>query len=170
MELWGVSMMGVMTIQPPLPMVLAGAVPIGEAASLVEDADGGRAFLRGELIYAWAAGDASLRRLAAVRLVTIKAARVADVPDGVELGRRFDDPSEDYLLTSAIRSNYSDVRPFIDGRHRTKSRQDGQIVLSSRTVSRYGQSFSGHRRSGMPRRSALVCHPGTNLGLCATSP
>ena len=79
-------MMGVMTTQPPLPMTPAGAVPIGEAASLVEDADGGRVFLRGELIYAWAAGDTSLRRLAAVRLVTIKAARVADVAAGFGIG------------------------------------------------------------------------------------
>src|SRR5450631_2834647 len=79
-------MMGVMTTQPPLPMIPAGAVPIGEAASLVEDADGGRVFLRGELIYAWAAGDTSLRRLAAVRLVTIKAARVADVAAGFGIG------------------------------------------------------------------------------------
>ena len=43
-------------------------------------------FLRGELIYAWAAGDTSLRRLAAVRLVTIKAARVADVAAGFGIG------------------------------------------------------------------------------------
>jgi len=79
-------MMGVMTSQPPLPLAPAGAVPIGEAASVVEDADGGRVFLRGELIYAWAAGDTSLRRLAAVRLVTIKAARVADVAAGFGIG------------------------------------------------------------------------------------
>jgi len=54
-------------------------VSIGEAVALVEDADGGRVFLRGELVYAWAVGDVALRRLAAVRLVAIKAARVADV-------------------------------------------------------------------------------------------
>jgi len=73
-------MMTVMSTQPPLPAApVAGAVSIGEAVALVEDADGGRVFLRGELVYAWAVGDVALRRLAAVRLVAIKAARVADV-------------------------------------------------------------------------------------------
>ena len=59
--------MGVMANQPPLPMAPAGAVPIGEAAALLEDGDGERVFLRGELVYAWAGGDAVLRRLAALR-------------------------------------------------------------------------------------------------------
>src|SRR5450759_3863067 len=73
-------MMAVMSAQPPLPAApVAGAVSIGEAVALVEDADGGRVFLRGELVYAWDVGDVALRRLAAVRLVAIKAARVADV-------------------------------------------------------------------------------------------
>jgi transposase len=45
----------------------------------VEDGDGGRVFLRGELVYAWSAGDVPLRRLAAVQLVANKAARVGDV-------------------------------------------------------------------------------------------
>jgi hypothetical protein len=54
-------------------------VSIGEAVALVEDGDGGRVFLRGELIYAWSAEDVPLRRLAAVQLVTNKAARVGDV-------------------------------------------------------------------------------------------
>ena len=72
--------MAVMSTQPPLPAALvAGAVSIGQAVALVEDADGGRVFLRGELVYAWDVGDVALRRLAAVRLVAIKAARVADV-------------------------------------------------------------------------------------------
>ena len=71
--------MTVMSTQPPLPAApVAGAVSIGEAVALVEDADGGRVFLRGELVYAWSVGDVALRRLAAVQLVGIKAARVAD--------------------------------------------------------------------------------------------
>ena len=78
--------MGVMTNQPPLPMAPAGAVPIGEAAALLEDGDGVRVFLLGELVYAWAGGDSALRRLAAVRLVTIKAARVADVAAAFGVG------------------------------------------------------------------------------------
>src|ERR1035437_3458535 len=82
-------MMAVMTAQPPLPVVLeAGGVNIGEAVGLVEDADGGRVFLRGELVYAWSVGDVALRRLAAVQLVAIRAARVGDVAAafGVDAG------------------------------------------------------------------------------------
>jgi transposase len=73
-------MMSVMNAQPPLPVApAAGAVSIGEAVALVEDSDGGRVFLRGELVYAWSADDVPLRRLAAVQLVANKAARVGDV-------------------------------------------------------------------------------------------
>jgi transposase len=82
-------MMTVMTAQPPLPVApAAGAVSIGEAVALVEDSDGGRVFLRGELVYAWSAHDVPLRRLAAVQLVVNKAARVGDVAAafGVDAG------------------------------------------------------------------------------------
>jgi transposase len=82
-------MMAVMNAQPPLPIPpLAGAVSIGEAVALVEDGDGGRVFLRGELVYAWSADDVPLRRLAAVQLVANKAARVGDVAAafGVDAG------------------------------------------------------------------------------------
>src|ERR1035437_1624808 len=73
-------MMSVMNAQPPLPIPpVAGAVSIGEAVALVEDSDGGRVFLRGELVYAWSAEEVPLRRLAAVQLVANKAARVGDV-------------------------------------------------------------------------------------------
>jgi transposase len=82
-------MMTVMNAQPPLPVAPeAGAVSIGEAVALVEDSDGGRVFLRGELVYAWSADDVPLRRLAAVQLVVNKAARVGDVAAafGVDAG------------------------------------------------------------------------------------
>jgi hypothetical protein len=79
-------MMTVMTAQLPLPVALvAGAGSIGEAVALVEDGDGGRVFLRGELVYAWSVGDVALRRLAAVQVVAIKAARVADVAAAFEV-------------------------------------------------------------------------------------
>jgi len=81
--------MTVMSAQPPLPMApVAAAVSIGEAVALVEDGDGGRVFLRGELVYAWSVEDVPLRRLAAVQLVANKAARVADVAAafGVDAG------------------------------------------------------------------------------------
>jgi hypothetical protein len=54
-------MMSVMNAQPPLPVAsAAGAVSIGEAVALVQDSDGGRVFLRGELVYAAAATQAGL--------------------------------------------------------------------------------------------------------------
>jgi hypothetical protein len=72
-------MMGVMTTQQLLPLVPAGAVLIGDAAALVTDGDGGRVFIRGELCFVWDAGDDLGRRLAAVQLVRIKAARAMQV-------------------------------------------------------------------------------------------
>jgi transposase len=72
-------MMGVMTAQPPLPLTPAGAMPIGDAAALVQDDDGGRVFIRGELCFVWDGGDEAGRRLAAVQLVRIKAASAVDV-------------------------------------------------------------------------------------------
>jgi hypothetical protein len=61
-----------MTAQPPLPLVPDGARPVGAAAAIVEDDDGGRVYVRGNLAYAWDAGDAAGRRFAAVPLSWIK--------------------------------------------------------------------------------------------------
>lgn len=66
--------MTVMTAQPPLPLAPAASIPVGVAAALVEDAEGGRVFLHGELCYAWDCGDDLSRRLAATGLVKIRAA------------------------------------------------------------------------------------------------
>ncbi len=82
-------MMSTMTAQLPLPIAMdAGAVLIGLAASLVEDDDGGRIFVHGELSYAWDVGDTATRRFAAVKLADIKAASVAEIAAafGVEPG------------------------------------------------------------------------------------
>src|ERR1035437_3436752 len=68
-----------MTAQPPLPLTPAGAVPFGKVAALLQDDNGGRAFIRGELCFVWDAGDEGGRWLAAVQLVRIKAASAADV-------------------------------------------------------------------------------------------
>ena len=68
-----------MTTQQLLPLAPAGAVLIGDAAALVADDDGGRVFIRGELCFVWDAGDDLGRRLAAVQLVRIKAARAMQV-------------------------------------------------------------------------------------------
>jgi transposase len=74
--------MAIMTAQLPLTLVPAGAIEIGQVAALVEDAAGGRVFVRGELVFAWDAGDDLGRRLAAVQLVRIKGARVVRVAEG----------------------------------------------------------------------------------------
>ena len=79
-------MMGVMTTQQPLPLAPAGAVLIGDAAALVEDGDGGRVFIRGELTFVWDAGDDLGRRLAAVQLVRTKAARALQVATAFGVG------------------------------------------------------------------------------------
>ena len=67
-------MMAVMTAQPPLPLAPGGARPVSAAAAIIEDDDGGRVFVHGNLAYAWDAGDTAARRFAAVSLVRIKAA------------------------------------------------------------------------------------------------
>jgi transposase-like protein len=76
--------MGVMTTQMPLPVIAdLGAVLIGESAALFEDdVDGGRIFLNGQLCWVWDAGQDDLRRLAAVQLVRVGAARVNEVAAG----------------------------------------------------------------------------------------
>ena len=74
--------MAIMTAQLPLTLVPAGAIGIGQVAALVEDSDGGRVFVRGELVFAWDAGDDLGRRLAAVQLVRIKGARAVRVAEG----------------------------------------------------------------------------------------
>jgi len=86
--------MAIMTAQLPLILVPAGAVQIGEIAALVEDETGGRVFVRGDLVFAWNAGDELGRRLAAVQLVGIKGARAVRVAEGfgvnTETLRRWD--------------------------------------------------------------------------------
>ena len=71
--------MTVMTTQPPLPLVPAGATEIGAAAAMIEDHDGGRVFVHGNLCFAWDTGDIAGRRLAAVSLMRIKAATQVQV-------------------------------------------------------------------------------------------
>jgi transposase-like protein len=74
-------MMAVMTAQPPLPLVPDDARPVGAAAAIVEDDDGGRVFVHGNLAYAWDAGDFAARRFAAVSLMRIKAASQLEVAE-----------------------------------------------------------------------------------------
>jgi transposase-like protein len=74
-------MMTVMTAQPPLALTPQGARPVGVAAAIVEDEDGGRVFVHGNLAYAWDVGDAAGRRFAAVSLMRIKAATQLQVAE-----------------------------------------------------------------------------------------
>ena len=78
--------MAVMTVQPPLPLVPEDARPVGTAAAIVEDADGGRVFVHGNLVYAWDAGDAAGHRFAAVLLMQIKAATQLQVAEAFAVG------------------------------------------------------------------------------------
>jgi len=73
--------MAMMTAQPPLPLVPDDARPVGAAAAIVEDDDGGRVFVHGNLAYAWDAGDGTARRFAAVSLIRIKAATQLQVAE-----------------------------------------------------------------------------------------
>ena len=71
--------MTVMTTQPPLPLIPTGATEIGAAAAMIEDDDGGRVFVHGNLSFAWDAGDTAGRRFAAASLMRIKAATQVQV-------------------------------------------------------------------------------------------
>ena len=71
--------MTVMTTQPPLPLIPAGATEISAAAAIIEDHDGGRVYVHGNLSFAWGAGDSAGRRFAAVSVMRIKAATQVQV-------------------------------------------------------------------------------------------
>ena len=70
-----VSMIG----QPPLPMLPGIARPIGDAAGVCEDDNGGVVFIWGNAALTWDAGDNGARRFAAVQLVATKTARPSEV-------------------------------------------------------------------------------------------
>jgi len=65
--------------QPVLPFLPAEARSVGPSAGLLEGPDGGVVFVFGLATYTYAADDTAGRRLAAVQLVTTKAASVAEV-------------------------------------------------------------------------------------------
>ena len=102
-------MMAVMTAQPPLPLVPEDARPVGAAAAIIEDDDGGRVFVHGNLAYAWDAGDCAARRFAAVSLLRIKAATQLEVAEafGVKPAsvRRWDDAARRRGRCRAVRAN-----------------------------------------------------------------
>lgn len=72
--------MKLMTAEPfftfnPIPE----ATPIGHAAGLLEDEEGGQVFLHGTLTFVWDAGDDAARRATAVNLWRIKVASAAQI-------------------------------------------------------------------------------------------
>ena len=80
--------MTVMTAQLPMfpavdgEAVAAPVVQIGQVVALVQDGDGGRVFLRGDLVDAWDDDDVAGRRWAAVQLARAKAAPLVAVAAG----------------------------------------------------------------------------------------
>lgn len=59
-------MMAWMTAQPSLPTApIADTASIGAAVSLLQDAEGGKVFIHGQLAYVWGPGDEVTRRFAA---------------------------------------------------------------------------------------------------------
>ena len=55
--------------QPPLPMLPFDARPIGDAAGVCEDDNGGAVFIWGNAAFTWDASDEGARRFAAVQLL-----------------------------------------------------------------------------------------------------
>jgi transposase len=74
-----------MTGQVPLPLRPDGAIPIGEAACLVVDEQGGAVLVWGTLWWSWQAGDEAGRRLAAVQLAIAKIAKRVQIAAAFEV-------------------------------------------------------------------------------------
>jgi transposase-like protein len=71
--------------QAVLPLLPAGAVPVGPIAGLVEGLEGGVVFVSGMATFAFDAGDEIGRRLAAVQLVTTDIASAVAVADAFDV-------------------------------------------------------------------------------------
>jgi hypothetical protein len=69
-------------MEPPLPLSPPCSVPIGPGVDLVETDEGGAVWLHGMVAFCWGVGDAAGRRLAAVTLVSTKAATQRQVAGG----------------------------------------------------------------------------------------
>jgi hypothetical protein len=130
--------MAVMTAQPPLPLVPDDARPVGAAAAIVEDDDGGRVFVHGNLAYAWDAGDIPARRFAAVSLVRIKAATQLEVAEafGVKPAtlRRWETRLTDAGVAGLLAERKGPKR---------KSKLTGDTVAAIRRLREGGASYRG---------------------------
>ncbi|HZE15764.1 MAG TPA: helix-turn-helix domain-containing protein, partial [Mycobacterium sp.] len=125
-----------MTAQPPLPLAPGGARSVSAAAAIVEDDDGGRVFVHGNLAYAWEAGDTAGRRFAAVSLMRIKAATQLQVAEAFAVKpatvRRWD-----AQLTDA---GVAGLLPERKGPKR-KSKLTGDTVAAIRRLREGGASY-----------------------------
>ncbi len=71
--------MAAMTAQVPLPLTPDGAIPIGDAACLTVDDNGGAVLVWGTLWWSWQPGDEAGRRLAVVQLAAAKIAKRIEI-------------------------------------------------------------------------------------------
>ena len=125
-----------MTAQPPLPLVPDDACPVGTAAAIVEDDDGGRVFVHGNLAYAWDAGDCAARRFAAVSLMRIKAATQLEVAEAFAVKpatvRRWETRLTDAGLAGLLAERKGPKR---------KSKLTGDTVAAIRRLREDGASY-----------------------------
>ena len=128
--------MAVMTAQPPLPLVLDDACPVGTAAAIVEDDVGGRVFVHGNLAYAWDAGDSAARRFAAVSLMRMKAATQLEVAEAFAVKpatvRRWETRLTDAGLAGLLAERKGPKR---------KSKLTGDTVAAIRRLREDGSSY-----------------------------
>jgi len=127
--------MAVMTAQRPLPLVPDDACAVGTAAAIIEDDDGGRVFLHGNLAYAWDGGDFAARRFAAVSLIRIKAATQLEVAEAFAVKpatvRRWETRLTDAGLAGLLAERKGPKR---------KSKLTGDTVAAIRRLREYGSS------------------------------
>ncbi|HEV7453520.1 MAG TPA: hypothetical protein VGO16_19515 [Pseudonocardiaceae bacterium] len=125
-----------MTAQPPLPLVPDDACPVGTAAAIVEDDDGGRVFVHGNLAYAWDGGDCAARRFAAVSLMRIKAATQLEVAEAFAVKpatvRRWETRLSDAGLAGLLAERKGPKR---------KSKLSGDTVAAIRRLREDGSSY-----------------------------
>jgi transposase-like protein len=167
--------MSVMTAQPPLPITPeAPATLLGQAAALIEDEHGGRVFLHGNLVYAWAPGEDALRRWSAAQLARLKAAPRGQIAAafGVDPGTLW--RWEQTLTEHGTAGLASDKRgpkgphrltaPVIARIHALAADGDTQTAIAREV----GVSTTSVRRAlGMPNpdlTSAQTDHPGSGTG------
>lgn len=130
--------MAVMTMQPPLPLAPEGARPIGTAAAIVEDDNGGRAFVHGNLAYAWDCGDAAARRFAAVSLVRIKAATQLEVAEAFAVKPATVRRWETWLAGSGVLGLLGERKG-----PKRKSKLTAETVARIRSLRDGGESYRG---------------------------